>query len=159
MSRMLTARKWIGLVAWLAVTFLAAALGSRFMPGEWYAALDKPSWTPPSAVFGPVWTALYVMMALAAWLVWRDAGFTAARAALSAYLVQLVLNAAWSWLFFGLHRIDLALLNIVVLWATIAVTIVLFRRSSSVAGMLLVPYLLWVSYATALNAAIYRLNS
>jgi tryptophan-rich sensory protein len=151
-------RQWPGLAAWLLVTFAAAAVGSRFQPGTWYAALERPSFTPPGAVFGPVWTLLYLLMALAAWLVWRRGGFAGARLALSAYLLQLALNAAWSWLFFGEHRIGLALADIIVLWLAIAATAWLFHRHSRTAALLLLPYLAWVSFATALNFAFWRLN-
>lgn len=152
------ARAGAGLVGWLLVTFAAAAIGSRFMPGEWYAALEKPPWTPPSAVFGPVWTALYVLMAVAAWLVWKRHGFAGARPALGLYLVQLAANAAWSWLFFGRRDIAAAFADIVVLWLLIAATLVLFRRRHATAGLLLVPYLLWVTFAAALNFRIWQLN-
>lgn len=151
-------KQWLGLVGWLAVTFVAAAVGSQFMPGEWYAALAKPSWNPPSWVFGPVWTTLYVLMAVAAWLVWRRAGFAGARLALGCYLLQLVLNAAWSWLFFGRQSIDGALADIIVLWVLILATTLLFLRHSRVAAALFVPYLAWVSFATALNLALAQLN-
>lgn len=151
-------RRWLGLVGWLAVTFLAAAIGSRFMPGAWYAALEKPSWTPPNAVFGPVWTVLYLLMAIAAWLVWQRAGWSGARTALALYLVQLAVNAAWSWLFFGRHDVALALADIIVLWLLILATLVLFWRVHRAAGLLLVPYLLWVSYASTLNYGILQLN-
>jgi translocator protein len=151
--------KWLGLAAWLGITFLAAAIGSQFEPGAWYGSLDKPSWTPPNAVFGPVWTVLYLLMAIAAWLVWSARGFSGARTALTLYLLQLALNTAWSWLFFGEHRIGLALLDIVVLWLLIAATLVLFWRIRPVAGWLLVPYLVWVGYAAALNYAIFQANT
>ena len=152
------ARTWLGLAGWLGITFLAAAIGSLFEPGVWYQELAKPSWTPPSAVFGPVWTVLYLLMAIAAWRVWRRAGFAGAGAALSVYLIQLALNAAWSWFFFGMNRIGGALVVIALLWASIAATIRLFARHSRAAGWMLVPYLAWVSYAAALNLQIYRLN-
>lgn len=152
------AAQWLGLLGWVAVTFVAAAVGSRFMPGEWYASLEKPSWNPPNTVFGPVWTVLYLLMATAAWLVWRARGFGGATTALTVYLVQLAANTAWSWLFFGLQDIGLALADIVVLWVLIALTIALFRKHHRLAALLLVPYLLWVSYATALNFALWRLN-
>jgi len=152
------AREWVGLAAWLGITFLAAAIGSQFEPGAWYAALDKPSWNPPNWVFAPVWTLLYLLMAVAAWLVWRGAGLAGAGLALGCYLVQLAMNAAWSWLFFGEHRIGVALVEIIVLWFAIALTALLFRRHNRLAALLLVPYLLWVSYASSLNFALWRLN-
>lgn len=151
-------RAGLGLVLWLAVTFAAAALGSRFLPGPWYARLIKPPWTPPSWVFAPVWTALYILMAVAAWRVWKAAGFGRARAPLLLFFLQLVLNAAWSWLFFGLQRIDLALLDIAVLLLTISATLRLFWTHDRPSAVLFAPYVLWVAYATTLNAAIWRLN-
>ena len=158
MGRQGTAQ-WLGLIGWIVVTFAAAAVGSQFMPGEWYAALQKPAWNPPSWVFGPVWTTLYLLMAIAAWLVWRAHGFAGAGAALTLYLVQLAANAAWSWLFFGRRDPGLAFADIVLLWVLIALTIALFHRHHRTAALLLVPYLLWVSFATALNFAIWRLNA
>ena len=115
-----------GLMGWLVVSFAAAAAGSRFLPGAWYATLTKPAWNPPAAVFAPVWTVLYASMGVAAWLVWRRAGFVGARAALAAFGVQLVLNALWSYLFFGLHRPGVALADIGALWIVILVVAVLF---------------------------------
>lgn len=151
-------RRWLGLAAWLAVTVLAAAFGSQFQPGAWYDGLSKPSWTPPSWLFGPVWTLLYLAMAVAAWRVWKTNGFGGARSALGVYLLQLVANAAWSWVFFGRQDIAGGLGVIVVLWVLIAVTLVLFWRHDRVAGSLLVPYLVWVTYAGALNLQLLRLN-
>jgi len=148
----------IGLIVWLAVTFAAASFGSLFRPGAWYEALAKPSWTPPNSVFGPVWTALYLLMGVAAWLVWRQAGYRASATALRLYLGQLALNALWSALFFGLRSLLGSALEIVLLWTGILATTIVFWKSSRAAGLLLVPYLLWVSYATALNWAIWALN-
>lgn len=128
------------------------------MPGEWYASLAKPAWNPPSAVFAPVWTLLYAMMGVAAWLVWKQVGFREAALPLSLFLVQLVLNALWSYLFFGLHRPDLALLDIVTLWVAILVVLVLFWRVAVPAGILLLPYLCWVGFASFLNFTLWRLN-
>jgi translocator protein len=149
----------LGLIAWLLLVALAAWFGSQFAPGAWYQALEKPAWTPPSWLFGPVWTVLYAMMGVAAWMVWRERGFSGAPTALGLFLLQLVLNAAWSWLFFGLQRPDLAAAEILILWAAIAATIVASWRVRPLAGWLLVPYLLWVSFAAALNVAIWRLNA
>lgn len=151
-------RDWLGLVAFLALTFGAAAIGSQFMPGEWYARLAKPAWTPPSSVFGPVWTLLYALMAVAGWLVWRERGLAGARVALSLFVLQLALNAAWSWLFFGLQRTGAAMVDIVLLWLAIVATAIAFRQVRRLAAVLLLPYLLWVSFASALNFAIWRLN-
>lgn len=149
---------WLMLVGFVAASFAAAALGGITTAGavrDWYPTIAKPTWTPPSWIFGPVWTALYAMMAVAGWLVWRQAGWSGA---LVWFAVQLALNAAWSPLFFGLHRIDLALVVIVALWAAILGTTVAFWRVSPWAGGLFVPYLAWVSFAAALNFAIWRLN-
>lgn len=154
-------RGWLVLAGFLVLCFGVAALGSVFtssaMP-EWYMSLEKPAFNPPSWVFGPVWTLLYAMMAVAAWLVWREAGFHGATAALSMFFVQLALNLVWSGIFFGLREPGWAMLEILVLWSAIVVTMVLFLRHSSVAGWLMAPYLLWVSFAAVLNAAIWRLN-
>ena len=101
-------RSWLGLMGWLSLTFAAAVFGGQFTPGPWYAQLAKPGITPPAWVFGPVWTALYAMMAVAAWLVWKQRGFAGASLALTLFIVQLALNALWSWIFFGLHNPGLA---------------------------------------------------
>ena len=149
----------LGLLAWLAVCFSAAAVGSRFLPGAWYASLVKPAWNPPSSVFGPVWSVLYTSMAVAAWLVWRREGFARAGPALAAFGAQLVLNALWSFLFFGLHRPGVAFADIVALWVAILVTAALFWRVDWRAGALMVPYLAWVGFAACLNFALWRLNA
>jgi len=149
---------WLGLPAWLLLPFAAAAVGTRFMPGAWYASLAKPAWNPPNWIFGPVWTLLYILMGVAAWLVWRRVGWTGARLALGLFILQLVLNAAWSWLFFGLHRPDLAFVDICALWGLILAVAVLFGRVDRLAAALLVPYLAWVGFATVLNFTIWRLN-
>lgn len=144
-------------VSLLLVTAVAV-FGSRFMPGAWYAALAKPSWTPPGWVFGPVWTTLYLLMAWAAWLVWRRGGEAGGRPALACYGVQLVLNALWSWIFFGRHAIGAALADLALLWLAILATLLLFWRVRRLAGLLLVPYLAWVTMAGFLNHAVWRLN-
>lgn len=126
--------------------------------GEWYPLIQKPWWTPPSAVFGPVWTVLYLLMGVSAWLIWRDASGAARRSALLIFVIQLVLNGTWSFLFFGLRSPGWAALEIVLLWCSIVATMIAFARISRLAAGLLLPYLLWVSYATALNVAIWNLN-
>ncbi len=151
-------RRWIGLAGWVGASLAAGAIGSMFTPGAWYDSLAKPSWTPPGAVFGPVWTVLYLLMGGAAWLVWQRAGFRGAGTALAVFLVQLACNALWSYLFFGLRRPDLALADIVILWTLILVATVLFWRQTRPAGILLLPYLAWVGFATGLNFAIWRMN-
>jgi len=148
----------VGLAGWLAVTFAAAWIGSRYMPGDWYASLVKPSWNPPNYLFGPVWTVLYVLMAVAAWLVWRKADFSGAGPALTLFVVQLALNALWSYLFFGQHRPDIAFFDIVALWVAIVVVAALFWKVDDVAGGLMVPYVLWVTFASYLNFVLWRLN-
>lgn len=148
----------LGLIGWLLLCFAAASLGALFMPGEWYAALHKPAWNPPGWLFGPVWSALYTMMAVAAWLVWQRGGFAAQRRPLGWFLAQLVLNAAWTPLFFGLHRPGVAFAEIILLWLTIAATLVAFRPVSRAAAWLLAPYLAWVSFAAVLNGTLWRLN-
>jgi benzodiazapine receptor len=149
----------VGLACFITACFLAALTGAWFRPGEWYERLKKPSWRPPNRLFAPVWTILYVMIAVAGWLIWREAGFAGAGLALAVYALQLVLNAAWTPLFFGLHRPDLGFVLIVLIWISIIATIVLFYPIDVEAALLLVPYLAWVTFATALNFAIWRLNA
>jgi translocator protein len=148
----------LALLGYIAACFLAAMTGAFFRPGEWYERLKKPSWRPPNRLFAPVWTVLYVIIAISGWLVWREAGFVGAALPLAVYALQLVLNAAWTPLFFGLHRPDLGFVDIVLVWLTIVATIVLFFPINVGAALLLVPYLAWVTFATALNFAVWRLN-
>lgn len=150
----------LGLIGWLVLGFAAAAVGglaSADAPA-FYHELALPAWAPPAWVFGPVWTLLYLLMGIAAWLVWRERGFGGARTALSLFLIQLAANALWSWLFFAWRLGALAFVEIVILWALILMTIVAFWRVRPLAGTLLVPYFVWVSFATALNYAIWQLN-
>ncbi len=154
------------LVGFLAASFGAAALGGWFTSrslGAWYASLRKPCWTPPGRVFGPVWTVLYVQMAVAAWLVRRGvsrrpAMAGAGRAALAAWAIQLLLNVSWSAVFFGRRRLLDGVWVIAALWSAIALTVALASRVSRAAGLLLVPYLAWTSFAAALNLRIWQLN-
>lgn len=150
----------VALIISLIVSFAAAAIGgvATQRAPEFYVGLTRPGWAPPSSVFGPVWTVLYFLMAIAAWLVWREKGFRDARVPLALFAIQLVFNALWSWLFFAWQRGVLAELDIVVLLALIAATIVAFWRVRPLAGILLLPYLAWVAYATALTFALVRLN-
>ena len=150
----------VGLAGWLVLTFAAAALGAvaSAQAGTFYLQLVRPEWAPPGWLFGPVWTALYLMMAIAAWLVWRDHGFRRAGGALTLFVVQLAANAVWTWLFFVWHQGALALAEILLLWALIAATIIAFWRLHTLAAMLLLPYLAWVSFASALTYATWRLN-
>jgi tryptophan-rich sensory protein len=115
------------MIGWLLVCFAAAGMGGLFLPGDWYAALKKPSWNPPGWIFGPVWTTLYAMMAVAAWLVWKRGGFAAQRRPLTIFFVQLALNALWTPLFFGLHWTGAAFAEITLLWLMIASTIAVFH--------------------------------
>jgi benzodiazapine receptor len=151
----------VALAFWLVLCLGIAWIGSlltRPAIPDWYATLTKPTWTPPNWVFAPAWTTLYILMAVAAWLVWEQKVTTAIVLPLAAFLVQLLLNIAWSALFFRFHLPGAAMVEIIVLWFSILVTLILFWRVSSAAGWLLVPYLIWVAYATSLNIAIWRLN-
>jgi benzodiazapine receptor len=149
-----------GLLGWLLVAFAAAAIGglASASAGEFYRDLARPSWAPPGWLFGPVWSVLYVLMGVSAWLVWRERGFAGARFALLAFIVQLAANALWTWLFFAWRLGALAFAEILLLWALILVTTVLFWRVSRLAAVLFLPYLLWVSFASALTLSTWRLN-
>jgi len=149
--------RWFVLL-WALLPFLAALGGAAFPPDQWFAALAKPSWQPPNYLFGPVWTTLYLMMGIAAGLVWLRGPSPAVRAALVVFAGQLLLNALWTPVFFGAHALGAALIVIVLMWLAIALTIALFWRVRPLAAALLLPYLAWVSFATALNAALWRLN-
>jgi translocator protein len=126
--------------------------------GSWYDGLEQPRWDPPDWLFGPVWTALYIAMAVAAWLVWRARGLAGAALPLALFALQLALNLGWTFVFFALEEPGWAFVEIVVLWFAIAATLVAFWRVTRPAGALLVPYLGWVTYAAALNFEIWRLN-
>jgi translocator protein len=152
------ARAGLMLAAWLTLCFAAAALGGFFPPGEWYARLLKPAWNPPNWVFGPVWTMLYIMMAMAAWLVWKRGGWADQALPLSLFLAQLFFNALWSPLFFGLRHPALGLVDIVLLWLALLATVGAFWKARPLAGALLLPYLAWVTFAAVLNFALWRLN-
>lgn len=159
---MTAARQAITLAVAVGICLGAGAIGSILTTpaiGTWYATLRKPPWTPPNWLFGPVWTALYLCMAVAAWWVWRQVGFTPARLPLTLFAVQLALNVAWSGIFFALRSPRAAFLEVVVLWLLILWTTVAFWPVSRMAGWLMVPYLAWVTYATALNAAIWKMNA
>ncbi|MDD3178827.1 MAG: tryptophan-rich sensory protein [Opitutaceae bacterium] len=149
---------WPGLAGWLALCFAAPTLSFWARPDAWYALLQKPSWNPPGWVFGPVWTALYILMGVAAWLVWRRGGFRVHRRPLGLFLIQLALNALWTPLFFGLHSPALAFVDIVALWLAIVATLAAFRSIHRGAALLLTPYLAWVSFAAILNFTIWQLN-
>ena len=153
-------RQLLGLLAWLVLCFATAAVGAiaSVQARTFYQALVRPAWAPPGWVFGPVWTLLYALMGLAAWLVWREAGFRGGRLALSLFGVQLVANGLWSWLFFAWRRGALAFVDVVFLWLLILATTLAFWRVRRPAGLLLLPYLAWVAFATALTWAIWRAN-
>jgi tryptophan-rich sensory protein len=152
-------RPALGLAAWLVACFLAASPGAVFMPGDWFAGLRKPAWNPPAWIFGPVWTALYTLMAVAVWWVWKRGGFRAHRGPLALFLAQLALNAGWTPLFFGLHLPGIAFAEILLLWLAITATLAAFWPINRAAAWLLAPYLAWVSFAAALNFALWRLNA
>jgi len=158
---MTTARQAIILAVSVGICLGAAGVGSILTTPSidpWYATLRKPAWTPPNWVFGPVWTALYLSMAVAAWLVWRQAGFSPAKLSLTLFVIQLALNVAWSGIFFGFRLVGVAFLEVVLLWLFILSTTIAFWSVSRMASWLMVPYLIWVAYAAALNGAIWRMN-
>jgi tryptophan-rich sensory protein len=148
-----------GAVGWLVLVFATAAIGAgaSMEAGEFYATLARPGWAPPASVFGPVWSVLYLMMAIAAVLAWRSRREGKARA-LALFAVQLALNGLWSWLFFAFHLGALAFVDIVLLWLLVVATVMAFWRLRPLAGALLLPYLAWISFAAALNFAVWRLN-
>jgi benzodiazapine receptor len=150
----------LGLAGWLLVSFAASAIGAvaTIQAKSFYSQLVQPDWAPPPGIFGPVWTVLYILMGIAAWLVWRSGGFVPNRQPLTLFLLQLACNALWSWLFFAWHLGALALADIVVLWILILATLVSFWRVRPLAGALLIPYLLWVSFASVLNYSLWHLN-
>ena len=151
---------WPGLVAWLAVTFAAAAVGgvASGSAGSFYGQLDRPAWAPPGWLFGPVWSLLYLLMGVSAFLIWRERATRDVRGALGLYLAQLALNALWTWLFFAWRRGGLALAEIVVLIALVVATMAAFARVRRDAALLLAPYLAWITFAAFLTAAVWRRN-
>lgn len=149
----------LALLAWIAITFLAPATGLIAPPGSWYSTLVKPSFNPPPWIFGPVWTLLYTLMAIAAWRVWLKGGWREQQRPLTLYLAQLALNASWTPVFFALHQLGWALVVIIALWLLIFATMRAFSSVDRTAGILFVPYLLWVSFASFLNFTLWRLNS
>lgn len=160
MTAITTKQKFLGLAAWLVVSFAASAVGAvaTIRASEFYGELMQPAWAPPAAVFGPVWTVLYALMGIAAWLVWQSGGLQKQRVAIALFLAQLAVNALWSWLFFAWSLGALAFIDILFLIALVVATIVCFWRVRPLAGLLLVPYLLWISFAAALNYSIWHLN-
>lgn len=160
MGKLSTHKQIIGLVGWLILSFTAAAVGAlaSIQANSFYSQLAQPDWAPPPGIFGPVWSVLYALMGIAAWLVWRCGGFRGNRQALTLFLLQLVINALWSWLFFAWHQGGLALADVLLLWMLIMATLVSFWRARPLAGVLLIPYLLWVGFASILNLSLWQLN-
>ena len=162
MSEQQNFSQWVGLIVSIGLCFAAAGLRSLFTApaiATWYATLNKPSWNPPNWIFGPVWSTLYLLMAIAAWLVWRQWGFKATGLAFAFFALQLALNALWSDLIFGLHNPAFALVEIIFLWLAIFATLITFRQFNTLASALLLPYILWVTFAAFLNYTIWKLNS
>jgi benzodiazapine receptor len=159
-SRLSFSQQVDGLAGWLLLAFAAAAIGAigSAQAGTFYQQLVRPAWAPPAWLFAPVWTALYLLMAIAAWLVWRAHGLRRAGTALGLFLLQLVANAMWSWLFFVWRQGSLAFAEILLLWVLIVATIVSFRRLQAVAAALLLPYLAWVTFASVLTYSMWELN-
>ena len=160
MTKLSTSHQIIGLLGWLFLAFAAAAIGSvaSSNAGAFYEQLARPSWAPPGWLFAPVWTALYTLMGVSAWLVWRSHGFKEGRTALVLFVVQLGANALWSWVFFVWQQGALAFAEVLLLWCLIAATVAAFWRHSAIAAVLMLPYLAWVTFASALTFAAWRLN-
>ncbi len=146
---------WGSLAVFIVAVIMVAMTGAIFKPGPWYETLEKPSWTPPDWAFPVVWSILYLFIAIAGWLVWQTSGWSLA---LALWILQLLLNGAWSWLFFGLKRMDLAFVDVSLLWLCIAGFIVIAWPISTTAALLFLPYLVWVSIAAALNLTVWRMN-
>lgn len=149
-------QRYLALLPFLAAVLAVSLSGAMYRPGAWYLALQKPTWTPPGWLFAPVWTTLYVMIAMAGWMAWLQRGFGAL---LAIWATQLLLNASWSWVMFGRHEIGTALLVLGLLWLTILAFAIKAWPQSRAASLLFAPYLAWVSFAGALNFAIWQLNS
>jgi len=157
---MFNRESWVSLVPFVTACLVAGGIGSLFTSSSvytWYPQLRKPEWNPPSWIFGPVWTVLYLTMAISAWLVWRNAG-PGAKFALILFAIQLLLNIAWSWVFFRLHAIGPAFGEILLLWMMIIATAVAFFPISFLAAWLLIPYIAWVAFASYLNFRIWQMN-
>jgi len=152
------AKKVLALIGWILLCSLAGIFGAQFEPGTWYQLLTKPAWTPPNWIFPVVWPILYILMGISVWLIWKMKNTTLLQTEFTWFFVQLALNALWSWIFFGLHLIGTGLAEILLLWISILFTTLLFWKKNKTAGFLLLPYLLWVGYASALNFAIWQLN-
>ena len=155
-----TQKQILGFIGWVVLCFAASAAGAiaSIQTREFYDKLIQPEWAPPGWVFGPVWSILFALMAISAWLVWRDGGFAKHKGALTLFIIQLIPNVLWSWLFFAWSKGALAFADIVLLWILIATTISCFWRINRLAGAMLIPYLLWVSFATVLCYTTWQLN-
>lgn len=155
-----TLSQTLGLAGWLALVFVAAAIGAAASidAGAFYAQLVRPSWAPPASAFGPVWSILYLLMGVSAWLVWREANGRQLRAAIMLFIAQLSANALWSWLFFAWHKGAFAFVEVLLLLALIAATIALFWRINRLAGALMLPYFAWVCVASALTWSVWQSN-
>ena len=155
-----TRHQALGLIGWLVLSFITAEIGAiaSVDATQFYAELTQPSWAPPAGAFGPVWTTLFALMGIAAWLVWREGGWKWQQGVLALFIVHLAVNALWSWLFFAWHQGALAFVEVILLWGMILATLIAFWRVRPLAGLLLVPYLAWVSLATALTYTVWQLN-
>lgn len=160
MSSLAYPKQFIGLIGWLAVCYATSAIGAIASIGarDFYAALAQPAWAPPGWLFGPVWTTLYTLMAISAWLIWRDDGLQKNKTALLLFLAQLAINAVWSWLFFAWGLGGLAFLDILVLVGLVATVMAKFAKANLIAGILLLPYLLWILFAALLNFSLWQNN-
>ncbi len=156
---MISRRPLLVFVVFLLLTFLAAVFGAAFPPGDWYRSLIKPSWNPPNWIFGPVWTALYIMIAIAGWRIWRSSASSMRSRLLGLWSVQLVFNALWTPVFFGMQQLWLAFAVIAVLWLLIASFIFFAAGKDRIAAALFIPYLAWVGFAAVLNLRLAQLNS
>ena len=150
--------KYYSLAMSLLICFIPSFIGVYFRPGDWYMEIIKPSWTPPGWIFGPVWTMLYICMGIALWMVWESRDKTNIKLPLIVFSIQLILNAMWSCIFFGLQNLFVSVIEIYCLLAMIMLSIILFYRIRKIAGLILIPYLLWVSFASILNFTIWSLN-
>ena len=150
----------LGLAGWLALVFAAAGVGAAASvnASSFYAQLSRPDWAPPASVFGPVWSALYLLMGLAAWLVWRNRGVARLRLALGLFILQLCANALWSWFFFAWRNGAAAFGEVLVLLALIVATMAVFWRNSRLAAILMLPYFAWVTFASALTWTLWQRN-
>jgi tryptophan-rich sensory protein len=153
----MSTQMWIAVVVFIGLNFLAASSGGLFKPGAWYAGLNKPAWTPPNWAFPVVWSLLFALNAWAGWMIWEAVGMSRPDV-LALYIASLALNAAWSWLFFGRKRMDLALMDVGLLWLSLVAVIAIFWSIRPAAALLVVPYLIWVTIAATLNREMIRLN-